>query len=138
VLDKSGGMPEDNKFVVRSAIERWALDDWMDRGYDETAIKNMDYIEVFLGYWQRYHYTLALVGIPSMPTSEIVVFGKKPMMEYTEKLFERLNVNIEPEEFKESKPRDFSKKYEKMADKVIKNVANFWDSLGLKFPASEL
>ena len=138
VLDKSGGMPEDGKFAVRSAIERWAMDDWLDRGFSEKAVKDMDYIEVFLGYWQRYHYKLALAGIPSMPTSRIVVFGKKTMMKYVSDIYKELNVDLKPEPFKVSKTAKFDSKHEKLATKTIKNVENLWKSLDLDFPAKDL
>ncbi|MCE3232910.1 MAG: hypothetical protein K0R98_1167 [Rickettsiaceae bacterium] len=138
VLDKSGGIPEDGKFAVRSAIERWAMDDWISRGKTEDEVKQMDYIEVFLGYWKRYHFQLALAGIPAMPNADIVVFGQKSMTSYSKKLFNKLGVNLEPEEFIDSTKADFGTKYKKMAANTIKEVKNFWESLGLGFPAQEL
>ena len=64
VLDKSGGMPKGGIFNVRSAIERWALDDWLKWGVAEAMVKKMSYIDVFLGYWKRYHYQIAMEAIP--------------------------------------------------------------------------
>ncbi len=138
VLDKSGGMPKGRKFEIRSAIERWAFEDWLAMGYSEEEIYKKDYVEVFLGYWQRYHYNMALSGMPAMSNSEIVLFGKDSMTKYTKKLFEKLEVDLEPEEFKDSSDPEFSDKNMKKADKIISEVGDFWRSLGLTFPDKKL
>ena len=39
----------------------------------------MDYSEVFLGYWKRYHYQLALEGIPAMRTATLVSYSESAM-----------------------------------------------------------
>src|SRR5258708_23603537 len=58
VLDKSGGMPKGGQFAVRSAIERWAMDDWLKWGVDEAVGKQMSYIDGFLRYLKRHHHPI--------------------------------------------------------------------------------
>ena len=138
VLDKSGGMPENEKFAVRSAIERWAMEDWMYWGTPEKEIKEMDYVEVMLGYWKRFHYKLALAGIPHMPNARIIPFGKEPMNKASKKLFNDFGVDIKPETFKTSELPSFESKETKKAEHVLQDVNQFWKSLGLEFPAKAL
>jgi hypothetical protein len=68
VLDKSGGMPKGGIFNVRSAIERWALDDWLKWGVDEAVVNRWLYRRL-PGYWKRYHYQIAMEAIPSHPSA---------------------------------------------------------------------
>ena len=138
ILDKSGGMPANGKFALRSAIERWTLDDWLHWGVSEQEIKQMDYVKCFLGYWRRFHFQMALAGIPAMPTARIVPFGKEPMTKFVNGLFNEFGVDVKPEPFKESERPKFSAEDESAAEAVIGDVASFWKSLGLKFPVDDL
>ncbi len=138
VLDKSGGMPADGRFAVRSAIERWALNDWVYWGNTEKEIRQMDYVEVMLGYWKRFHYQMAMTGLPAMPTTTIVPYGAKYMTSAANKLYKTFEVPMEPELFKIAEPTQFSAKHESTADKVVNEVDAFWSSLSLKFPLKEL
>lgn len=138
VLEKSGGMPDNEQFKVRSAIERWALDDWVHWGANEQAVHQMDYVEVFLGYWKRFHYQLALAGIPRVPTTTIVPYGKEYMEKAANDLFQNFSLDLKPETFKSAKAPKFSKKDEAKAEKVVKEMDQFWKSLGLEFPSKEI
>ena len=137
-LDKSGGMPPDGRFAVRSAIERWALDDWVRWGLPEEEIAKMQYLDVFLGYWKRYHFQLALEGIPAMKTATVVPYGDASINDAVNKLYDEFGVDIAPEDFKAAKPPRFKKQEKAAAELVVKDVADFWDSLGLKFPVEQL
>ena len=79
VLDKAGGMPDNRRFGLRSAIERWALDDWLHWGVPGTRILATNYVEVMSGYWKRFHYQLATSGIVRMPTAFILPYGEEYM-----------------------------------------------------------
>jgi hypothetical protein len=138
VLDKAGGMPEGRKFAVRSAIERWALDDWGHWGTPPEELFKMNYVEVMCGYWRRFHYQLALAGIPRMPTTQLIPYGQKYMLEAVTGWYRQFGVPLEPEPFKVAQPPKFPAAEEKMAEKALEDVTNFWSSLGLKFPAEEL
>ncbi len=137
-LDKSGGLPKGGKFAVRSVIERWAMEDWVRWGVPEERIADTDYYEVFLGYWKRYHYQIALEGIPAMPTATLVPYSEESMTGTVGRFYEAFGVDIAPEEFKVAKPPKTSQKIEKLAREAVDGVTDFWSSLGLEFPAKEL
>jgi hypothetical protein len=134
VLDKSGGMPKGGIFNVRSAIERWALDDWLKWGVDEAVVKQMSYIDVFLGYWKRYHYQIAMEAIPTMAATHLLPYGRSHMMGAVKKFYADFGSNLEPEPFKEAPKPDFGAQDNQKGDAVVQQVALFWKSLGLSFP----
>jgi hypothetical protein len=134
VLDKSGGMPKDGRFAVRSAIERWAMDDWMRWGVQEAQIKKMNYIDVFLGYWKRYHYQIAMETIPTMKATHLLPYGRVPMTAMVKKFYEGFGTNLEAEPFKEAPKPEFGPEAAQKGDAVVQQVAGFWKSLGLTFP----
>ncbi|MEE8574252.1 MAG: hypothetical protein V3T30_02470 [Thermodesulfobacteriota bacterium] len=139
ILDKSGGMPENRKFALRSAIERWALDDWLHWGVSEQEIAKMDYVKCFLGYWKRFHCQIAMSGIPRMPTARIVPYGEESMIKTVQGLYDEFGVKMKPEAFKQADaPSFYNKAEEKEAEQVVKDVAAFWKTLGLDFPSEEL
>ncbi|MFQ5783982.1 MAG: hypothetical protein ACE5H8_04065 [Alphaproteobacteria bacterium] len=137
-LEKSGGMPEGGKFAVRSAIERWALDDWVRWGATEKDIAKMSYIEVMLGYWKRFHFQLALIGIPRMATARVVPYGAESMTGVVSSLYEAFGVDLEPEAFKVAKPPEFGQGDEDAGEHTVDDVATFWENLGLTFPRDEI
>lgn len=138
VLDKSGGMPANGLFTVRSAIERWALDDWLNRGVAEADVRAMPYVDVMLGYWKRFHYQMALSGMPGMPNARIIPYGEASMLAATHQLCADMGCQIEPEVFKVSTPPDFPESDLKNASTTLQEVENFWKGLGLDFPAESL
>jgi hypothetical protein len=134
VLDKSGGMPKGGTFVVRSAIERWALDDWMKWGVPEATVKKMSYLDVFLGYWKRYHYQIAMEAIPTMAWTHLLPYGGASMTGQVKKFYAGFGTSMEPEPFKEAPKPDFGAQENQKGDAVVQQVAAFWKSLGLTFP----
>lgn len=137
-LDKAGGMPENRKYALRSAIERWALDDWLHWGASEQEVIDMGYVDCFLGYWKRFHYQIALAGIPRMPTAQIVPYGKDSMTAIVADWYKKFGVNLEPEAFKVAPKPKFLPAEEAAAERAVKEVADFWATLGLKFPGEEI
>jgi hypothetical protein len=137
-LDKSGGLPEDGKFKVRGVIERWAMEDWVRWGTPEQKIASTDYYEVFLGYWKRHHFQLALEGIPAMPTATLVPYSAESMTSTVSRFYDSFGVDMEPEEFKIAEAPKSSAKIDKMAEVAVDEVAQIWSSLGLEFPVKEL
>lgn len=138
VLDKSGGMPKGKKFQIRSTIERWAMEDWIYYGTPEEEVKKMAYIDVLLGYWKRYHYQIAMAAIPTMEHTMVVPYGVNPMEQSVKTLFKELGSGLKPEAFKVSEPPKFTKTETAKAQKVVDDVAHFWQSMGLKFPAKDI
>ncbi|MFP6744029.1 MAG: hypothetical protein VCB77_02425 [Alphaproteobacteria bacterium] len=107
-------------------------------GIPEQKIAATDYYEVFLGYWKRYHFQLAIEGIPAMPTATLVTYSAEPMTATVKKFYGAFGVDMEPEEFKAAKAPRTSDKIDAMAQATVDEVSNFWSSLGLAFPAKEL
>ncbi len=138
VLDKSGGLPKEGRFAVRSAIERWAMDDWVRWGTSRQNVLKMGYHEVMLGYWKRYHYQLALAGIPSMATAKIVPYGRETMNRAVEEMYRDFGLDLAPEEFKIGDPPEVDAEQEAAAEQVVGQVAAFWQDLGVDFPRAAL
>jgi hypothetical protein len=137
-LEKSKGLPPGGRFAVRSTIEQWALQDWRRWGTSDRELATMSYFEVMLGYWKRYHYELALVGLPMMPTAKLITYGKERMTRAAETLFAELGVNMTPEEFKVAEAMPFERQQVAQADLALDQVARFWRDLGLTFPHAEI
>lgn len=138
VLDKSGGMPTDGKFTVRSTIERWTLEDWLHRGVGEAQVRQMDYVESFLGYWKRFHFQMAMAGIPAMPGARVIPYGAEAMSGAAKQLYAEFGLKAEPEAFKAAQPPDFGSDHERAAQRAMEEVAGFWRGLGLAFPSEAL
>jgi hypothetical protein len=98
----------------------------------------MSYFEVMLGYWKRYHYEMALAGLPLMSTAKIVTFGRERMTRAAEMLFAELGVNLVPEEFRVAPPMSLDREQVAQAEEALDQVATFWRDLGLTFPRAEL
>ncbi len=138
VLEKSGGMPAGGKFEIRSAIERWALDDWLAWQVPEHEVMNMSYVDVMLGYWKRFHFQLAMSGIPSMPSTRIVTYGEKSMQAFARESFQAFGTDLVPEAFKQAAPGVFSTSDQSAAVTVMDEVDALWRSLSLPFPLDAL
>lgn len=138
ILDRCGGMPEGRKFATRSNIENWALEDWVHRGVPKDELMRMDYVKCILGYWKRYHFQMAMAGIPGMPTASIVPYGEEHMTGFVRQLYSKFGLGKEPEAFKKSAPPEFTEEDEKEASKAMEEVAVLWKSLGMEFPVEAL
>jgi len=138
ILDKSGGMPVNKRFAVRSAIERWALEDWLYWGVPAEKVHEMGYVSCIIGYWKRFHFQMAMAGLPSMPTARIIPYGEEQMTGAVDSLYKEFGVKLEPEGFKSALPPAFSADEEKEAEKAVEEVTDFWRSLGMRFPAEAL
>lgn len=138
VLDKSGGMPPDGRFAVRSAIERWALRDWLHWGRSEEQVLAMDYVEVMVGYWKRFHLQMAMTGMPAMPGAIVVPYGAEPMTRVVEQLYRGFGVDLDPEVFKVAPVPSFGEAHVSAAEQAMGEVSALWASLGMRFPQAEL
>jgi hypothetical protein len=138
VIDKSGGMPENCQFAVRSAIERWAMNDMLHQGMAEEEIRQMNYIECMLGYWKRFHFQLAMSGIPSMPRARVVPFGASYMTDAVADYYRIFNVELQPEPFKVAEPPQFDDRDTLVAGNVVGEVEAFWSSMGMQFPTDAI
>jgi hypothetical protein len=134
VLDKSGGMPAGNRFALRSSIERWALDDWLKRGAAEDRIRKMSYVDVFLGYWKRCHFQIAMDAIPTCAGVQLIVHGSANMRRAAKKFYGGFGSHLAPEPFKQAPEPGFDARDQRKSEAAVHEVADFWQCLGLEFP----
>lgn len=138
IMDKSGGMPAGGKFSLRSNIEQWVCDDWVQQGVPRDKVLNMDYVKCILGYWKHYHFQMAMSGLPRLPKASVVPFGEESMTGKAVELYARFGLDMEPETFKKSTPPLFSGEDEKEAERTIEEVAAFWKVLDMEFPTAAI
>jgi hypothetical protein len=134
VLDKSGGMPAGKRFVLRSAIERWALEDWLKHGMTEDRVRSMSYVDVFLGYWKRYYFKLAMDAVPATSDTRLVVFGAAHMSQAARSFYEEFGSHLVPEPFKQAAAPVLDVHDRRKSEGAVREVASFWRQLGFEFP----
>ncbi|HHL31004.1 MAG TPA: hypothetical protein ENJ41_00365 [Oceanospirillales bacterium] len=136
--EKSGGYPEDGKFIARSTIENFASRDNIFTGADAESIYNKEYFDVYLRYWEQYHLNLALTGLCAQRKYEIVGYTRTDMMNAAERFHARFNTNSTAENFKVFDKRKRHTQWSKKAEKAVYRVKNVWDQVGLNFPMDEV
>jgi len=136
--EKSTGLPPDGKFKVRGNIEEWARRDNVFTGEDAQGIFQRDYFDVYLRYWEQYHYNLALTGLNANKNWTVVVYGRERMMSVAQGFFKRFKSKAGAEEFKVFDNRKRHPEWSKKAEQAIHRVAEVWRSVGLKFPVDEI
>jgi hypothetical protein len=136
--EKSTGLPADGKFRVRGNIEEWAQRDNLFTGEDPQLIFQRDYFDVYLRYWEQYHYNLALTGLGANKHWTVVAYGRERMMNLAQSYFTRFRSKGSAEEFKVFDNRNRHPEWRPKAEQAIHRVAEVWRSVGLKFPLDEI
>lgn len=136
--EKSTGLPKDGKFNVRGNIEEWARRDNVFTGEDAQGIFRRDYFDVYLRYWEQYHYNLALTGLGANRNWTVVVYGRERMMKLAQSCFKRFKSKGGAEEFKVFDNRKRHPEWHKKAEQAVQRVAGVWRSVGLTFPVDEI
>ena len=136
--EKSGGLPEDGKFKVRSNIEEWVRRDLAYTGADNETIAAMDYFDAYLRYWEQYHYYIATTGLSANRNVEVVAYGEERMKTLARSFYYRYNNPQEPEVFKVFDKRDRHPDWLERANGAIDRVATLWERVGLNFPRDEV
>lgn len=138
--EKSGGLPADGKFAARSAIEIWAARDYLFTAGDGEAplLGDKDYFDVYLRFWEQYHYSLALTGLSANKRWTIVPYTGMAMMEMAKNINSRFESEGRPEDFSVSDKRDRHPEWHGLAEKSIMRVREVWASVGLDFPFDEV
>lgn len=138
--EKSGGLPTNGKFIDRSFIETMAgRDNLFTSGETQQDVLSQDYFEVYLRYWEQFHYNLALTGLSANRNWTIVPYTKQAITDIAQSLHKRFNTtthSVEPFHVfdKQDRHRDWHQK----AEPVIQRVNDLWRSLGLPFPLEEI
>lgn len=136
--EKSGGLPDIGKFMVRGNIEEWVRRDLNYTGSTNEDIFNMDYFDAYLRYWEQYHYYVATTGLSANRLIRVVPYTREAMSAVTRSFHNRFESGLEPTEFKVFDKRDRHPEWIKQAKPVVKRVAEVWDRSGLKFPYEQV
>lgn len=136
--EKSTGLRSDGRFDVRGNIEEWVKRDAMWLGMSEGEVLRSDYFDLYLRYWEHYHYSLALTGLAANKNWTIVAYGRERMMDRARKFHERFGSKAAPGEFKVFDKRSRHPEWNDKAAPAIARVAQVWKSAGLAFPVEEV
>jgi hypothetical protein len=136
--EKSQGLPLDGRFDARGNIEEWIKRDLMWLGAPEGDLLRSDYFDVYLRYWENYHYLLALSGLPANRHWTVVAYGRERFMALARKLHERFGSAAGPSEFKVFDKRSHHRAWNDKAERAIARVAQGWALAGLEFPVEEV
>jgi hypothetical protein len=136
--EKSTGLPVGGKFAVRGNIEEWAQRDNLATGADVDRIVEQDYFDVYLRYWEQYHYNLALTGLMAGKNRTVVAYGQERLMACARRFCERFQISIEVDDFKVFDKRDRHPDWNRRAEPAIRRVAKVWNTIGLTFPLDEV
>jgi len=137
--EKSGGLPEDGKHAVRGNIEQWVVRDLVYTGLKEAEVKQMDYFDAYLRYWEQYHNYIASTGLSANRHIKIVPYVKENLMETARDFYYRFgHRDPKPEEFKVFDKKDRHPEWHARAKPVIKRVHTMWRNVGMEFPLEEV
>jgi hypothetical protein len=138
-IEKSGGLPNSGKFVVRSAIERWIARDIMMTGVTRSELLSLDYFDAYVRYWEQFYLNLALSGLLAHRRYTIVPYGKRSMEALAETFVSRFRkggaigtfVNA-PGVSNERGP------WLARSQAAVDRVAAAWQMVGLPFPVDAI
>lgn len=136
--EKSGGLPADGRFAMRSNIEEWAQRDHVATGTDAEVVRGREYFDVYLGYWEQYHLQLALTGLAAAKSRAIVAYGRERLMDCARRLSDRVGGAAPVEDFEVFDQRSRHPDWNVRAEPVVRRVAAIWDRAGLGFPLDEV
>jgi hypothetical protein len=137
--EKSGGLPADGRFIVRSNIEEWCRRDLQYTDGKTEHLKGMDYFDSYLQYWERYHFALAMTGLSASRDLQVVAFNKDALESYAQSFHDRYNSGLQATEFDVSeKARGLHPEWVERAQPAINRVAAAWRLVGIPFPAEEI
>lgn len=136
--EKSTGLPASGKFQVRGNIEEWARRDNEFLGVLAEDVTSRDYFDIYLRYWEHYHYNLVLTGLRTNRKWNVVVYSEERMKRLATEWFVRFRNKGQPEQFKVFNTRDRHKEWRNSAEAGIRRVAAAWAAVGVAFPLEEL
>lgn len=136
--DKSTGLPEDGRFRVRSNIEEWARRDNAFTGAQFATPDSREYFDVYLRYWEQYHYQLALTGLAANPNWKVVAYGEAAMHDTAAGFFTRCRSTRAAEPFRVFDHRGRHPQWWRAAQPALHRVQQVWATIGRTFPIDEL
>jgi hypothetical protein len=137
--EKSGGLPLDGRFIVRSNIEEWCRRDLQYTGCSADQLQSMDYFDAYLRYWEQYHLSLATTGLSASRDLRVLAFGKSSLQSIAQGYHERYSSGLQVAEFQVSdKASQRHPEWIKRAQPSIERVAAVWKLVGIPFPVDEI
>jgi hypothetical protein len=137
--DKSGGVPADGRFDVRSNIEEWCRRDLQHVGCSAEQLSRMDYFDVYLRYWEYYHLSLATTGLSANRNLKVVAYGEAALRACAQSYHDRYRSDLQAAEFHASdRARRLRPEWIARAQPAIDRIAAIWHSVGIPFPADEI
>jgi hypothetical protein len=137
--DKSGGLPADGLFTVRSNIEDWCRRDLLYTGCTAEQLTQMDYFDAYLRYWEQYHYYVATTGLSANKQLRVVVYGKERLQSLAGGYHQRYGSTQSPQPFEVSaKARQRHADWVRRAQPALQRVAVLWQRVGIPFPLEQV
>lgn len=137
--EKSGGLPADGRFVIRSNIEDWCRRDLLYTGCTAEELARMDYFDAYLRYWEQYHYYIATTGLSANREMRVVVYGKERLQAQAAAFHQRYGSKLAPGEFKISDTaRQRHPDWIERSAPALQRVAALWARVGIPFPLREM
>jgi hypothetical protein len=136
--EKSGGLPAGGRFAVRGNIEEWVRRDNIYTGTPDAEVPRREYFDVYLNYWEHYHYNLILTGLRQRSNWQIAVYGKERMEALAQSFYTRFRSKQQAEEFKVFDKRDRHPNWMSRAEPAIRRVRDVWRTAGVEFPMEQI
>jgi hypothetical protein len=137
--EKSGGLPKTGLFAVRSNIEAWCRRDLNHAGLSSERLAAMDYFEVYLRYWEHYHFMLATTGLAASPSVRIVPYGRNALQSLAQQYHDDYGSGLRACEFHVThNAAQAHPDWIERARPALARVAAQWSDAGMSFPADEI
>jgi len=137
--EKSGGLPADGLYKMRSNIEIWIKRDQFLTGETAQPVESMDYFTAYVRYWEQYYINLALSGLTANRSTTVIAFGKHRMQAMASQWHRRFNSGKNPTEFKPTASLvDRHPSWLRRSEEAMNRVLAVWQLVGLTFPLTEL
>ena len=137
--EKSGGLPEDGRFRMRSNIERWLGRDLLYAGWQKNQLEVMDYFDAYLRYWELYHLQVATTGWSGCRRLRIVPYGAAEMRSLAQQYHENCGSTLRASAFQASdRAQRRHPDWIERSRGALERVRSAWSVVGLLFPAAEI
>lgn len=135
--EKSGGLPANEKFVVRSNIESIVRRDLAFTGRDPVS-SGAGYFDSFLLHWEQYHCDLALTGLSANGNRRTVCLGPASVSDAANGFHSRFGSRSRADRFHAEKKSHRHPEWMTRARESVERVAGVWNAAGLNFPLDEI
>ena len=137
--DKSGGLPADGRFTVRSNIEDWCRRDLLYTGCSPEQLAQMDYFDAYLRYWEQYHEYVATTGLSANRQLRVVAYGRERLQQLAGEFHGRYGSRQAPRPFQVSvKAREKHPDWIERSRPALQRVAALWQRVGIPFPLEQV